>query len=243
MGVSRAKVRALCRTGALPGAIHQGRNRWLIPVSALSAQPSGHHPPRPNAPHAPMTAIARLFKSRVARALSVSLASLTLVSVLADWRGCTTQLSLWYTEVVGEFPAAHEGELLVVVFRFHRPPGSPDTEPHQEIARALRAAAGRQPFRNRFRVETSFTDIPVDAVARARDLGKRYRASLVVWGADTGVRVTVNFFDLLNERSLPTTITTTDSVLIAKSYCQVLWIGAHDQAAFPFRTLAFFSLS
>jgi hypothetical protein len=28
-----------------------------------------------------------------------------------------------------------------------------------------------------------------------------------------------------------------------ESYCQVLWIGAHDQAAFPFRSVAFFSLS
>ena len=30
---------------------------------------------------------------------------------------------------------------------------------------------------------------------------------------------------------------------LVQSYCQVLWMGAHDQAAFPFRSLAFFSLS
>ena len=38
--------------------------------------------------------------------------------------------------------------------------------------------------------------IAADDQERAAKLGKQYDASIVIWGADTGVRVTVNFFNL-----------------------------------------------
>jgi len=113
-----------------------------------------------------------------------------------------------------EFAPAAQGELLVVVARFHRSTGAIDSEAHVEIARALKEAAARLDIRNRFRVEISSQELAGDAIAPARNLGRRNRASLVIWGADTGVRVTVNLFDLLNDRPGPTTITNTQNVSV-----------------------------
>ena len=102
-------------------------------------------------------------------------------------------IALW--NILFSFRPVIGDEILIVVASFHHSEGIPDTEAHNEICRAIRAAARELGF-SRLRVEVEPTRLAADDRAGAERLGRRYNASMVIWGADTGVRVTVNFLNL-----------------------------------------------
>jgi tetratricopeptide (TPR) repeat protein len=93
------------------------------------------------------------------------------------------------------FAPAREDEILILIASFHRAAGTLGTEPHNEIKRAIQEAADELEFSN-LRVEVEPTDLATDDQAAAEDLGRQYGASMVIWGSETGVRVSVSFLNL-----------------------------------------------
>ena len=93
------------------------------------------------------------------------------------------------------FSSERQGETLIVIANFHHPAGVPDHETHNEIKHAIEKAKTELGFAT-LRVEVEPTHLQADDRAGAEALGKRYNASIIIWGEDTGVRVTVNFLNL-----------------------------------------------
>lgn len=93
------------------------------------------------------------------------------------------------------FEPAKENETLILIATFHHTEGVADTDAHNEIRRAIEAEAAELGETN-LRVEVEPTYLTGDDQDKARELGERYRASIIIWGSDTGVRVTVNFLNL-----------------------------------------------
>ena len=94
-----------------------------------------------------------------------------------------------------EFRPEQEGETLIVISTFHRTEGVVDVDTHNEIRQALQGKINELELDN-IRLELETTKIESDARERAEELGKRYKASMVIWGQDTGVRIEVNFLNL-----------------------------------------------
>lgn len=93
------------------------------------------------------------------------------------------------------FASASKDETLILIATFYHTEGVADTDAHNEIRRAIAAAIAELEVKN-LRVEVEPTRLTGDDQAEAKKLGERYGASMVIWGADTGVRVTVNFLNL-----------------------------------------------
>jgi tetratricopeptide (TPR) repeat protein len=93
------------------------------------------------------------------------------------------------------FAPASQGETLLVVATFHEAQNVVGTEAQDEIRRGIQAAAKEAGFEG-LRVEVEPTVLEAEDRAAAEELGKRYDASMVIWGAITGARVTVNFLNL-----------------------------------------------
>jgi tetratricopeptide (TPR) repeat protein len=92
------------------------------------------------------------------------------------------------------FLPATTNETLIVIARFHKTVAN--TEPEMEIFNAIDDQL-RKSAQESVRVEVdSNTELAADQRAAAEALGNRYKASIVIWGADTGVRVVVNFLNL-----------------------------------------------
>jgi tetratricopeptide (TPR) repeat protein len=118
-------------------------------------------------------------------------AILILVAIIAfaNLPAVREQLPAWLQPRA--FPKEQEDEVLIVIATFHHTAGIPDTAAHDEIKRAIE----RETTNLNLRVEVAPTTLQADDRPGAHALGDRYDASLVIWGSDTGVRVTVNFFN------------------------------------------------
>ncbi len=93
------------------------------------------------------------------------------------------------------FAPASENETLILIATFHHTEGVADSDAHNEIRRAIEAAVDELSVTS-LRVEVEPTRLIGEDQDEARKLGERYGASMVIWGADTGVRITVNFLNL-----------------------------------------------
>jgi tetratricopeptide (TPR) repeat protein len=94
-----------------------------------------------------------------------------------------------------KFPPEGKNETLIVIANFYHMANVTDTEAHNEIKQAIEKAKAELGFAS-LRVEVEPTQLQADDRAGAEALGKRYNASIVIWGADTGVGVTVNSLNL-----------------------------------------------
>jgi tetratricopeptide (TPR) repeat protein len=92
------------------------------------------------------------------------------------------------------FPAERDGEALIVIANFYYSDNLTNTEAHEEIRRAIEQVRDEVEFAN-LRVKVAPICLRADNRAGAVTLAERYNASLVIWGADTGVRVSVNFYN------------------------------------------------
>ena len=217
LGLSVEAVRAMCKGGSLSGAVRQ-RGHWHIPSDTVEAwrprQSTESSSTKGSiAPTAKVASTTRekepgpparwqrfrnnpwvFYPATAISALIVLVGVLfALVSAGADFGGFSRQVKEW--GLVREFPAGHEGETLIVIARFYHSEGVTDTEAHSEIRNAIQAAA-QELGESNLRVAVSSVQIAADDRTRAERLGKQYDASIVIWGADTGARVTVNFFNL-----------------------------------------------
>ena len=111
------------------------------------------------------------------------------------------------------FPLANQGELtptptplpftpvtddkfLILITNFYLAEGVADAEPHREIRRAIREQAKEMGMDNlRVEIDPNIT-LRAEAQEEAQLLGNRYNASLVIWGDETNVRMTVHFLNL-----------------------------------------------
>jgi len=116
-----------------------------------------------------------------------------LTSIGADIGGARQQLQQW--GLIRAFPRERRDETLIVIASFYHSEGIPDTEAHHEIRRAVQEAKEELGFSN-LRLDVEPTRLLADDLDGAQRLGERYKASMVIWGADTGIRVTVSFLNL-----------------------------------------------
>lgn len=140
------------------------------------------------------------------------------------------------------FGAEQPGETLILVVPFFRSPGVVDSDAQHEIARAIREQAA-QLHLSRVRVEELRQDgfRPEDQQT-ARTLGERYRASMIIWGADTSVRVEVSFLHMREPTfaASQVTINETEKALVASGPAYVHLIT--DALPRQFTFLALFAL-
>jgi tetratricopeptide (TPR) repeat protein len=94
-----------------------------------------------------------------------------------------------------EFLPEGKNETLVVIASFDRAVDVRDTKPHELIKQAIQKAAKEQGFTS-LRVQVEPTRLHADDRAGAETLGKRYNASIIIWGDETSVLFTVNFLNL-----------------------------------------------
>jgi tetratricopeptide (TPR) repeat protein len=93
------------------------------------------------------------------------------------------------------FPKEKADETLIVIAAFYRTEGVVDTNIHGEIRRAIQNKLTQLNATN-IRVEIEPTPLPSGDQEAAKALGRRHNASLIIWGADTGARLEVNFLNL-----------------------------------------------
>ena len=93
------------------------------------------------------------------------------------------------------FAPEAEDEVLIVIATFDRGEGVIDSRPHFEIQRAIREEANTIDFAN-LRVEVEPMVLLADERDAAETLGKQHNASLVIWGEESSVRLTVSFLNL-----------------------------------------------
>lgn len=185
MNVSAGTVRDLCRKGYLDAAKF-GRS-WQI--SAESVQQWIVKPILPPKP---------FYQRHWFLALSAIV--FLLAGIFSALNDSGIRSSVYSIFQPPPFAAEQEGEVLIVVATFYRTEGVMDVDVHGEIARAIKDRLKELVIDN-VRVEIEPTAIEptsdVDANrAAAEKLGERYKATLIIWGADTGVRVKVDFLNL-----------------------------------------------
>lgn len=191
--LSEGTIRDLCKRGRLPGAYQEHeKGPWRIPLKTVSAWSQDKL-------KTPDTG-SQTWKNRLGRLvgiLATVIGLLAIVSILADFGGARRQLLEWAYELewTRDFPSEGKEEILIVIASFYHSEGIPDTEAHNEIRRAIRQAVDESGI-SRLRVEVEHTHLSDDNCTGAEALGKRYNVSIIIWGADTGVRVTVNFLNL-----------------------------------------------
>ena len=93
------------------------------------------------------------------------------------------------------FVPAADNEILILIATFHLTAGTDDRDVHNEIRRAIQAMIDELGDHN-LRVEVDPTRLPAEAQNQAKTLGEQYNAAMVIWGADTGVRITVNYLNM-----------------------------------------------
>lgn len=86
-------------------------------------------------------------------------------------------------------------ETLIIIATFFVSDNNKNTLIHREIRDKIREEAQKL-NETLLSVEIDSTVLRSDQLAEAEALGKRYNASMVIWGDDTGARVTVNFLNL-----------------------------------------------
>lgn len=139
------------------------------------------------------------------------------------------------------FPPEREDETLIVIATFYRTEGVTDVNIHGEIQRGIEEKLTELNVDN-VRVEVEPTAVNVTDRERAEALGNQYNASIIIWGADTGVRLVVSFLNLKepNFDAAQATVSETERTQLARpdAYAQFVVQDLPNQVSF----LALFAL-
>lgn len=106
------------------------------------------------------------------------------------------------------FATGIPSETLILLATFHSTAAT-NVEAHAKIQRAIEAEAANY-GEERLRVAIDPAELTADQRPQAEALGKRYNASIVIWGEDTGVEVIVNFLNLKEPNFDATPVTVTE---------------------------------
>ena len=194
LGISVDKVRELCKYGYFKGAYQLWDNGpWQITKDAVESLAKRVD----NLERIPTTwdrvrywFVRNKGKSIFAALIAVFGLIFGAISAGADLGGAREQFLRW--GVLRAFPSAEEGETLIVVAAFYHSEGIADTAVHEEIRRAIVESASDLEISS-LRVEILPIRLQSDESQKAIEVGDRYNASMVIWGEDTGVRITVNY--------------------------------------------------
>ncbi len=127
------------------------------------------------------------------------------------------------------FAPEQTGEILIVIASFARSEGVADAEAHNEIKRAIEKAADDLEYSN-LRVEVVTEVLQSEDREGAEALGAQYDASIVIWGDETAVRVTVNYFNRKAADSLASDVEV--SVARPDNYVQFITADLPGQLTF-----------
>jgi tetratricopeptide (TPR) repeat protein len=154
----------------------------------------------------------RLKKGRITR-LNFGMALPLLGMIVLLWLPILTQLM----PEERPFPRERDGETLIVIATFERTEGVTDVNAHGEIQRAIEDKLAELNVEN-IRVEIEPRAIASRDRAKAEEVGRGHNASIIIWGADSGVRLEVNFLDLKepDPRASQITISETEYTQLAR---------------------------
>ncbi len=202
MGVAEDVVRRYCRDGHLPGVEKDSRGCWHIPETAIKAwlhQNTTSSAPTPVPPDVP--------KHRWTFYLGIALPLLIAVIVIAGFSlGWKSPKELWreWDPLLTVVKPASEGGVLILIADFDVAKGAIDTDVDSEIYREI-ANASESLGLSDFRVERHALNLEMNDREGAEALGQRYGARMVIWGSDTGSRITVNYLNLVDSDFDPAT--------------------------------------
>jgi tetratricopeptide (TPR) repeat protein len=233
-------VRELCRTGQLEGARRDGKD-WRVPASSVTAYQQRERSGTGRIARFPAP-FRRWFLLTAVPAVLVFL-FLGWQSSAADYAAGKRQILEWLTDagLWKEFAAARGGEALILIATFHRSQGTVDTEPQQEIARVLRQTVAQVHTTTPLRVEVTSRAFRSEDQNGAVALGKRYGASMIIWGSDTGVRISVHYANLMTPSCSVCSISNTASALLRDPAAYQQYVTSHLPLAAT--TTAFYTLS
>ena len=123
------------------------------------------------------------------------------------------QITTWISPLT--LPREKEGETLILIATFDHTDNVMDTDIHGEIYRALTETKAQYQLEN-IRVLVEPTTIPSLNKDAAEELAQKYNASLIIWGADTGVRLQVNLLNLKQPDSATITLNETERTQLAQ---------------------------
>ena len=107
------------------------------------------------------------------------------------------------------FDPALDGEILIIISKFAISDGLVDTKIEEEIELAINEKLKEINGLN-VRVGLEPTILDVDNEDEARALGENYNASLIIFGENTGARITIKYLDLKNPQHISTNSGITD---------------------------------
>ena len=197
LGISISQVREFCRWGKFPKATQPYKNGpWLIPHDAVIHFRS-HNPEDRTSPsrwdkvqYVLFGTKARSLLSALAIILGLFLAA---ISAGADVAGARRQLLEW--GIITAFPPARNDETLIVISEFRYSEGIAHTDAHTEIKRAIQQTASDLGIEE-LRVEILPLSLRSDEKSKAMQFGERYNATMIIWGEDTGLRVTISYLTI-----------------------------------------------
>ena len=101
-----------------------------------------------------------------------------------------------YINSLPAFKPAADYETLIVISKFQLAENVPDSEAYLKISNAIKNSVAELKLKN-IRVEIdSKVSLSDNDFSKAAKLGKKYNATIVIWGSETRVDLTVNFYNL-----------------------------------------------
>lgn len=192
MGVSVDTVRELCAAGVLGAYQEHGRGPWHIPIGKVEEWNKGRRQPRKDIRYW----LERLRKHPISILLSFLAGVLVLIAALvsagADLPGAT-HLLLSSGIVRGCRPRSGH-EILIIIAAFTHDEGATVSGAHNEIRREIEMMRDSLAIPD-LRIELAPAALVINDRTSAEKLGNRCKASIVIWGSNTGARFTTHFLN------------------------------------------------
>lgn len=244
-----------CRDGKLVSVRRKGR-KWILPEESIENYLNSNPALRPPSPHSALPSPAQSSindngkwrwiervrdwkeKSPIAFLLAILAALLLgftgIFGSVGDWQE-DIKVYFWPPSPTPlAFATAAPDQTLILIMRFHSTAAT-DTEPHSKIRRRIEEEL-KQLNEDKIRVAVEPTILTADDREQAVALGKRYNASMVVWGEDTGIEILVNFLHLrpLNRNAAELSIIEREKTQLANppAYTQFILTELPNQIAF-----------
>ena len=214
LGVSESTARNYCKKDLLPGAYQDWENGpWHIPSESVAnlienlsyaRAKSSKKPGPPSAWERFRFHPIVFYLARSVLAISVLLGIIAAgISIPGSWDD-VFQLAKEKGLILA-FPKAKEDEILIMISEFQYSENLVNTEAHNEIRYAIEEAAHNLGDSS-IRVQVHPAKLDADDFENVLKIAKLHRASLVIWGEDTGAHITVNFLNVKNPYYIPSTV-------------------------------------
>jgi tetratricopeptide (TPR) repeat protein len=116
---------------------------------------------------------------------------------MSKWEQCNTQTDIFYNELFVKELKEDPGTIDIVIFNFVQSDNIPDTKIERELATSINEVA-RELAQLKIRATSSKIEVPLNSRCRALRFGRKKNADFVVWGEDTGLRVSARIAYLHN---------------------------------------------